>query len=222
MSVTLAINPIDGNNYINAANAAGAGNSAALTLANVDLKGQFSTNAVSIVGSNVSATVDEGASLEDSGDLINTGYNTGDTLMVNGGELQVAGNVVENYGDSETLNGGTITVGAIKETAGLNYASNSYTVTGGTYEVLGSISRGSSGSYDSFAVSGSGQLKVDGSVDLGGDSFSTSGTGSIELASASGMAGGSDSFSVQGQSSIEIGTAGTAGAGNWVAFGGRA
>ena len=183
----------------------------------VDLEGQFTTAEASLVDYGSSLTIENGASLDDAG-VFTADYNTALTVSGPSSATSLSAATLQQSFASDTLNGGAITIGGITANSLYSTANNTYTVTAGVFTVMGNMTGGSSGSGDTFHVSGGvngGQFLVDGTVALGGDTVDATNGGVIRFANVTTLPGGSDQFTVDASSIIEIGSADDAKAGTF-------
>ncbi len=153
----------------NGALVTGTGASNILTLAGVELAGDFSTGALTDAGSLV---IESGADLIVSGGLINAGPGlSGDSYTVDSGAMFVIGGGVSVATDSEIA--------------------ATYTVSGGSLFVAGTLTASSYFENDVYATSG-GVVQLGGvSATEGGVELSADATSSIEIGAAGGALAGS-------------------------------
>ncbi len=123
----------------------------------------------------------------------------------------VNGGIVEQaYSSSVLVDGGTVTAGSISAANAAIYAT--YQVTAGQLLVSGddSVAAG-----DDFYAGGAGRIAIAGTTALGSVYAQAYQNGAIQLAHVASPADGCDTFSVSGSASIEIGAAGGARAGSF-------
>ncbi len=167
----------------------GKGNSSSLTTTGaVALSGQFTTGALTDTGE---LSVDNGATLTVSGNLVTNGNLYSSSLTVVGGTLNVGGNLTHGAAtEVEVDSGGVLAVSGNLSDAGS--ASRGFTTNGGTITVNGTVSTNASffsayaGGKIQFANLTYGGHRDDVSVSLSADSSS-----SIEIGTAGNAALGS-------------------------------